>query len=340
MPATPESQGPLALLLMDLGGPDSLEAVKPFLFNLLSDPLVLDIPFGPGARRALARFIVWRRHKTSRGYYERIGGKSPIGPLTAELGVKVAAELEKRLSRTVRSYVGFRCWHPFISEALESVKNDGLRRVIGLSLFPQYHRATTLSCILELRRLTEGSLDFDVSVVDRFARDGGYLDAVAQTVREGLDHWRPDERPNVHVLFSAHGAIQSVIDAGDPYKDECEAVVKGVLSRLPDVRASTLAYQSRATSAEWLKPYTDLTLKSLARSGVKDVLMVPISFASDNVETLYEMDILYAGMAKEAGITRFHRAPAMNGRPSFVAALASLVERHLREMDALRREVA
>jgi protoporphyrin/coproporphyrin ferrochelatase len=332
---------PLALLLLNLGGPDSLDAVKPFLLNLFSDPLVLDIPFGPFARKLLAHYIVWSRLEESKGFYEKIGGRSPIRPLTEEQGTALANELGKRLNRTVHAYPAFRCWHPYIKEALDQAKTDGCRRVVGLSMFPQYHRATTASCILELRQLTDEATDVDVSFVDRFARDPGYLDAISETVGEGLATWTEAERGRVHVLFSAHGAIQSVIDAGDPYQEDIEATVAGIRERLPEIATrSTLAYQSRATPSAWLRPYTPNTIERLAKENVKDLVVVPISFVSDHVETLYEIDILYGELAKKCGITTFRRAPALNARPSFINALASLVERHLTQVESVRREVA
>jgi protoporphyrin/coproporphyrin ferrochelatase len=341
MADTPSAQpSPTALLLLNLGGPDSLDAVKPFLLNLFSDPLVLDIPFGPFARKLLARYIVWNRLEESKSFYEKIGGRSPIGPLTDQQGEALARELSRRLNRPFRAYPAFRCWHPYIGEALEKAKSDGCRRIVGLSLFPQYHRATTASCILELRQLTDESSDFDVSFIDRFAREGAYHEAVAETVREGLATWPEADRSRVHVLFSAHGAIKSVIDAGDPYQEEIEATVAGIRERVPEVTASTLSYQSRATPSEWLQPYTDKTIQRLGQEGIKDLLVVPISFVSDHVETLYEVDILYAELAKKSGIATFRRVPSLNARPSFVAALTSLVERHLSQVDAVRKEVA
>jgi ferrochelatase len=332
--------GPTAVLLMNLGGPDSLDAVKPFLLNLFNDPLVLDVPFGPMARGLLARYIVWSRLDESKGFYKKLGGRSPIGPLTDEQGAALSAELSKRRGTPFRAYTAFRCWHPYIAEALAKAKADGCKRLVALSLFPQYHRATTASCVLELRQLVDEEPSIDLSYIDRFARYPGYLDAVAETIREGLATWPEDARSKVHVLFSAHGAIQSVIDGGDPYQEEIEATVAGLRERLAPGTASTLSYQSRATSAQWLTPATDHTLRRLGKEGVTDLLVVPISFVSDHVETLYEIDILFAEIANKAGIKTFRRAPSLNSRPSFIGALATLIETHLDQVAAVRKEVA
>lgn len=331
---------PVALLLLNTGGPDSLEAVRPFLVNFFSDPMVISLPIGFGLQALVGRLIAWSRAKTSRGYYQAIGGRSPIGPLTEEQGRAVAEELARRSGGRFVPFNAFRYTRPFIHDALEAAKAQGIRRVVGLSMFPQYCRATTGSCLYVLRQLTGESPDVDVSFVDRFARNGGYLDALAECVREGLGTFDPDLRKDVHVVFSAHGVPQSLVAEGDPYQEEIEATVAGLRERLPEIGAFTLAYQSRATSAEWLRPYTDEVLGRLGAAKTRAVLVVPVSFVSDHVETLYEVDVYFAKLAREAGIATMRRSPSLNARPSFVRALADIVERHLAEVAAVRREVA
>jgi protoporphyrin/coproporphyrin ferrochelatase len=309
-----------AVLLLQMGGPDSIEAVEPFLFNLFSDRDIIRI--GPAFLQPLiARFIARRRAPKSEAFYAAIGGRSPIRELT-ELQARA---LEGALGPEFRCFVAMRYWRPTTVEALAAVKREGISRILALSLYPHYSRATTGSSINELQRvLGEAGTGFDVSYIDRFYNHPLYLEALAMRIREGLAGF-PD-RLGVHILFSVHSLPQSLIDGGDPYLDHILETVRLVMERFGDIDYH-LAFQSRAGPVKWLEPSTEEMLKRLAAAGCGELLVVPLSFVSDHIETLYEIDIQYAEEARLLGIGHFRRAPALNDAPPFIECLADLVRK-------------
>ena len=310
------------VLLLQLGGPDSLEAVEPFLENLFRDPFLIRIPFLKGPlRRWFARAVARRRAPHVRGLYAEIGGRSPIRPLTEAQ----ARRLEEELGPGFRCYVAFAAWTPFIREAVAQARADGCTRLVGVSLFPQWCSATTESVFFDLRRAVAGRLP--VAEVDRYPDDPGYLDSLASTVHEALRRF-PDPR-RVHVLFSAHGIPRSLVRRGDPYQREIHRTVEGVRQRLPAGQGWSLSYQSKVGPVKWLEPASIDHIPELARQGVREILIVPVAFVSDHIETLHEQRILLAGVAKAAGIERYEVANAINDCRLYAQALARLVRQAL-----------
>ena len=227
-----------AVLLLQMGGPDSLDAVEPFLLNLFADRDIIRI--GPAFLQPLiSRFIVKRRAPKSEACYKRIGGKSPIRELT-ELQARA---LEELLGPEFRCFVAMRYWKPSTTEALAAIKREGISRVIALSLYPHYSRATTGSSVNELKRvLGEAGVKFDVSFIDRFYDHPLYIEALAERIEQGLARF--PERDEVHLLFSAHSLPQSFIEEGDPYLDHILTTVRLVMDRL-----GTLEYHLAAMPA-------------------------------------------------------------------------------------------
>ncbi|HVD92988.1 MAG TPA: ferrochelatase [Vicinamibacterales bacterium] len=324
-----------AILLFNLGGPDDLASVEPFLVNLFSDREIIELPGGAALQPVLARAIAKLRGPSVRRNYARIGGGSPQLRLTREQ----AGALETRLNagrcggRTFRVFVAMRYSRPSCEDALTAIAAAGIRRIVTLTLFPQYSNATTGSSRREFDRVIAkavwGSMKFEVTHIDRYAVDPRYLDAMSQTVISAWDAIPAARRHDAVVLFSAHGLPQRFIDAGDPYVEQIEATRRGILDRIKLPNRQVLAYQSRTGPVKWIGPGTDEMLHRLADYGVHDVLVVPLSFVSDHIETLYEVDILFAGVAARAGITGYYRTAALNTSPLFISALAGLVERHL-----------
>jgi ferrochelatase len=227
-----------------------------------------------------------------------------------------------------------RYWSPDAAAALASMAAAGISRLVTLTLYPQYSRATTGSSANELERTLarpEWRGRFRVTGIDRYPADPLYLDALADTVRSGLEGFPAATRDEVVLLFSAHGLPQSFIDAGDPYVGETERTVRGVLERLRVPNRWRLGFQSRTGPVAWIGPGTEEVLGELGREGVRQVLMVAVSFVSDHIETLYEIDQLFKAGAAKAGIVDYRRSPALNTHPLFVEALAGLVERHVAE---------
>lgn len=326
IPLRPRPSPPhTGVLLLNLGGPDSLDAVEPFLVNLFTDPFLIRLPLRGAPRRWFAKWVARRRAPHVRKLYAEIGGRSPIGPLTEAQ----ARRLEEELGRGYRCYVAFSAWDPYIRDAVAQARADGCTRLVGVSLFPQWCSATTESAFFDLRKAVAalprdpGAGALPLAEVDRYPEDPQYLDALASTVLEAL---RRFEKPqDVHVLFSAHGIPQSLIRRGDPYQREIQATVKGVLSRLPPGQRWSLSYQSKVGPVKWLEPATANHLPELAKIGVKQVLVVPVAFVSDHIETLHEQRILLAGIALAAGIQRYEVANAINDCRLFARALARLV---------------
>lgn len=306
-----------AVLLLQMGGPDSLDAVEPFLLNLFSDREIIKI--GPAwLQPIISRFIVKKRKAHVEENYALIGGKSPLRELTEEQ----AEALEKSLGSDYRCFIAMRYWRPSTLEALAGIRSAGITDITVLSLYPHYSRATTGSSIKELKRiLAEAKADFNVKYIDSFYNDNGYIDAMEEKIREGLALFHP--LADVELLFSAHSLPQSFIDEGDPYLNHVTESVRLVMERfeLPH----HLSFQSRAGPVKWLEPSTDDMLKRLAESGVKNLLVIPLSFVSDHIETLHEIDIEYSKKAWELGIAKFERMPSLNSSPAFIAALAQMV---------------
>jgi ferrochelatase len=307
-----------AVLLLQMGGPDSLDAVEPFLLNLFTDRDIIRI--GPSLLQPLiARFIVRRRAPRVMENYRQIGGKSPLRELTEAQ----ARSLEEQLGSGYRCFVAMRYWHPTTIEALAAIKREGISRIAALSLYPHYSRATTGSSINELKRVLEAAgVKFEVSYIDRFFDHPRYIDALVEKIEEGLAGF-PD-RSGVKLLFSAHSLPQSFIDDGDPYLAHIEETVRLVMARLSGVQHH-LAFQSRAGPVKWLEPSTDDMIKQLAAEGCRELLMVPLSFVSDHIETLHEIDIEYATEARHLGIADFRRIASLNSSPAFIDCLADLV---------------
>ena len=307
-----------AVLLLQMGGPDSLDAVEPFLLNLFADRDIIRI--GPAWLQPLiARFIVKRRAPKVEACYEKIGGRSPIRELTEAQ----AAALEKRLGDGYRCFAAMRYWRPSTIEALAAIRKEGISRVVALSLYPHYSRATTGSSINEVKRITaQAGVEFDISYIDRFYDHPLYIEALAARVREGLEKLSGGD--GAQILFSAHSLPQSFIDDGDPYLDHILETVRLVMASIGDIPYH-LSFQSRAGPVKWLEPSTEEMLKGLAANGCDNLLVVPLSFVSDHIETLYEIDIQYAQDAKALGIANFQRAQSLNDSPLFMECLADLV---------------
>lgn len=307
-----------AILLLQMGGPDSLEAVEPFLLNLFSDRDIIKI--GPAFLQPfIARRIVKRRAPQSAENYRQIGGKSPLLELTIQQG----KELEKSLGNRYSSFVAMRYWKPFAAEALQEIAGQGIRRIVALSLYPHYSRATSGSSFNDLERaLKDCGTSFKVSYIRQFFDHPLYIAALVEKIEQGLAQFA--DRSRVQLFFSAHSLPQSFISDGDPYLDHITTTVRLVMEQFNDV-THHLAFQSRAGPVKWLEPSTDEKLKELAAQGHQDVLIVPLSFVSDHIETLHEIDIEYAEAAHALGITNFRRMDSLNSSPTFIACLAELV---------------
>lgn len=321
--------GRVGVLLLNLGGPEQLEDVRPFLFNLFSDPEIIRLPFS-WLQKPLAWMISTSRAKKSQENYKEIGGGSPLRRITEEQAQELQATLRNK-GYDANVYIGMRYWYPFTEEAIARIKRDHIEELVILPLYPQYSISTSGSSFRLLEKLwNEDATLHNIrhTVVASWYDSPGYLKAMADLIAKELDQF---PNPNdVHVFFSAHGVpISYVEEAGDPYQQEIEACTRLIMQTLNRPNAYSLAYQSRVGPVEWLRPYTEDAIQELADQGIKDMVVVPISFVSEHIETLQEIDIEYREVAEEAGIEHFQRVPALNTHPLFIDDLANIVTKAL-----------
>jgi len=329
-PMTSQPVARTGIVLLNMGGPKTLDDVEPFLLNLFADRELLRLPF----QDALGRFIAKRRTPKVRGLYDRIGGGSPILHWTETQGRGMIERLDAMSPETAphKFYVAFRYVAPSADDALRQMAADGVERAIAFSQYPQYSCTTTGSSLNDLwRGLDRTGLAgrFAWSLIDRWPTHPGFVEAMAQTVREGLLQYDEAERDKVLLMFSAHSLPLSVIDRGDAYPSEVGATVDRVLEQLGLPNPSMLCYQSEVGPVRWLGPSTEDVIKRLAADKRHNVMAIPIAFTSDHIETLSELDLEYGELAHELGLRGFKRAPALNDSPLFLDAMADIVHEHV-----------
>ncbi len=316
----------LAVVLFNLGGPDGPKAVRPFLFNLFNDPAIITLP-GP-ARLALASLISTTRAKSARANYARMGGGSPLLPeTTAQAGVLQASLEQAHPDLDVRLFIAMRYWAPDSKQTAAAVKAFAPDEIVLLPLYPQFSSTTTASSLAAWRKVYDGP---GVSrAVCCYPLAEGFIEAHARKIVEA---WQAAGSPQpVRVLFSAHGLPEQVITGGDPYQAQIEAAAAAIAARLQPLGTDLdwqVCYQSRVGRLKWLGPYTPQALEGAARDG-KGVVVCPISFVSEHIETLVELDHEYAELANSFGCTAYVRVPALGVDAGFISALAGIVQKAL-----------
>jgi ferrochelatase len=314
----------IGVVLFQLGGPDSLDAIEPFLYNLFSDPDIIDFPLARLARQPLARLIAANRAKKVRHHYAEIGGRSPIRDLTERQACALEGELRRHLD--ARVVVAMRYWHPLTHEAMQRLAAEQVDEVILLPLYPQYSATTTGSSLREWeRRSAELAFDLPTRVIREFHQHSPYIDSLVERIGQTLDQFGPGEE--VHLVFSAHNVPVAVVEKGDPYPEQIAETMRLVLERGAWRHPAHLCYQSKVGGARWLQPGLDDTIDRLAAAGARNLLVVPIAFVSDHLETLSEIDIEARERAAQRGIRRFALMPGLNDSPRFIQALAGLVQK-------------
>ncbi len=318
----------IGIVLFQLGGPDSLQAVEPFLLNLFLDPDI--IPMGPLGflRKPLAKLISSRRSIPVAGKYAEIGRRSPIGLLTERQRVRLVDAVSPYIDPV--AVTAMRYWHPLTAEAVDTLRRAGpLDEIVLLPLYPHFSYATTLSSLKEWQRVYGKSNGGPkVCTIGQFYNHPRYVQAVVQRIGSILRQF-PDSSP-IHLVFSAHGLPMSLVEKGDPYPQQIEETVRLVCEagsrQYPGwPRTHLLCYQSRVGSAKWLQPPLTGTIERLGHEGVKEMLVVPISFVTEHIETLHEINIEARDEAKKVGIERFRMMPAVGDSPLFIGALKELV---------------
>jgi ferrochelatase len=315
----------VGVVMFQLGGPDAPEAIEPFLYNLFCDPDIINFPGAWLARRPLAWWIAHRRARAVADHYAAIGGHSPIRLLTE----RQARALERALAERcdAKCFVAMRYWHPLTREAVAAVRATLLDDLVLLPLYPQYSLATTVSSMKEWTRLYRPSAAQSPAVhtIKEFYNHPLYIQALTERITAALRHFA--DPTGVHFVFSAHGLPISLVDRGDPYPQQVQETVRLVLERGEWKYDHTLCYQSRVGRQRWLEPSLPATIERLAHEGRKKLLLIPLSFVTEHIETLHEINIEAREEARHLGVEQFEMMPALGDSPTFIAALADLVLR-------------
>ena len=317
---------PTALILLNMGGPDSLEAVEPFLYNLFSDRELIQLPLGSVLQKPFARLLSHFRARKVVENYRAIGGRSPLLDWTR----KQAAGIASRLGEHVHPYVIMRYWQPRAEEVIREIRAAGLETAVVVSMYPHYTGATTGSSINDFKRAVARVYpELEYQLIEEWYDWPGYLDALAQRINDGLDSFHELMRDEVQILFSAHALPQKFIDRGDPYDQQVEETAIEAMQRVGNYDWS-ISYQSRSGPVRWMEPGTEEVIEGLGMAGYRALLMVPVSFVSDHIETLEEIDMQYRELATRNGIVQFCRAPSLNDHADFLDAMAALVRDRVR----------
>jgi ferrochelatase len=316
-----------AVILFNLGGPDEIKAVKPFLFNLFNDPAIIDLP--KAARWLAAKVISGRRKAKATAIYNKMGGKSPI----LELTNLQAQALEKYLSAQgengggdktdYRVFVSMRYWHPMSDTVVKNVKNYAPDRIILLPLYPQFSTTTTASSFKDWdRAAAKAGLNAQTTKICCYPSDFNFIAAHAKLIRDA--YWKASESGKPRVLFSAHGLPEKVVKKGDPYQWQVEKTVSMITQVLAIEELDyVICYQSRVGLLKWLEPSVEAEIKRAGNEKIP-VLTVPVTFVSEHSETLVELDIDYRNLAEKSGVTGYVRVPSLGTEPLFIEALAEL----------------
>ncbi|XP_049638057.1 ferrochelatase, mitochondrial [Suncus etruscus] len=319
------------ILMLNMGGPETLADVHDFLLRLFLDRDLMTLPF----QNKLAPFIAKRRTPKIQEQYSKIGGGSPIKRWTSTQGAGMVELLDQLSPATAphKYYIGFRYVHPLTEEAIEEMESDGLERAIAFTQYPQYSCSTTgssLNAIFRFYREAGRQPRMKWSTIDRWPTHPLLIQCFAENIQKELELFPPEKRNEVVILFSAHSLPLSVVNRGDPYPQEVGATVQRVMDKLAFSNPYRLVWQSKVGPMPWLGPQTEETIRGLCKRGRKNVLLVPIAFTSDHIETLYELDIeCCQELARECGAESIRRAESLNGNPLFSKALADLVLAHI-----------
>ena len=330
----PECASRPGIMMVNMGGPDSLDSVKPFLLNLFSDPDIFKLPLSFLTQKLLANVIVNSRIEEAKKNYKKMGGRSP----QYELSLKQVKAVEESLlnhGHDVPVVLAMRYWHPMADTAVSQLLAHGVDHIIVLPLYPHYSSTTTGSNVNEIKRELErrNASDIKLTVINDYHQDAGYLQAVAETIQECLETHRW-QCPNdaVRVMFSAHSLPKKYVKRRkDPYPDQIQACITTLMERHFPNNEWDLAYQSKVGKMPWIGPSTDGVIQYYSALGWDNILIVPISFVCEHIETLVEIDMDYIGLAKEMGIQNIHRANTVGIRPTFINALTNLVLPYLRD---------
>jgi ferrochelatase len=315
-----------ALIISNMGGPDSLAAVRPYLSNLFRDPYIIDIPMPRMVRERFARWLAKKREPESKAIYEKIGGKTPLTAITQQQAALLQESLNAAGVDDFKVFAAMRYWHPLIDDVWREIVTEGFKKLVVLTLFPYYSKSTTGSLVKHIEYLNRGR-DFDeknLIVIDRFGGHPAFVKAMAEQIKRVLDGDIDSHEEPVDILLSAHSVPLRSIKKGDPYRDEVENSANAIRDLLPGSVGLHLSYQSKLGPVKWLEPNTSDKIGELAKKGVKNLLVYPLGFVADNSETVYEIGTLFKKQALDKGIETFRSIEALNTDALFIDALKQI----------------
>lgn len=317
----------IGIVVLNLGGPDSIEAIEPFLYNLFCDPDIFNLPFG---QKLFAKIISNRRAPKVAEEYKLIGGKSPINEWTE----KQRSMLENKVRNEnpnvhIDVLTAMRYWNPLTKETAECVERNEYDKVILLPLYPHFSISTTGSSFNEWKRVFKGDMS-KVTYIEPYYEQENYINAINERIDQTLLKFREEIRSNVQIVFSAHGTPMSMVRNGDLYSIHIKSTVDKVMSMRNYSHEHHLCYQSKVGPVKWLTPGTDTMIKQLSEKDKKHLLIVPISFVSDHVETLFELDIEYRHVADEVNIESYIVMEGLNDSETFIQALSEIVSKEIK----------
>ena len=323
----------IAVILFNLGAPDNMKAVEPFLFNLFFDKHIIRSPLI--FRFLLARFISKKRAKTASGIYEMMGGKSPLFENT----LKQAKSLEKNLQDLgkFKCFIAMRYWNPMSMEVAKAVKTWNPDEIILLPLYPQFSTTTTLSSFREWQKVCN-KINFKKPTYRLccYPKNSGFINAAAELLEDSLKKIK--DKKNYRILFTAHGLPKKIIRDGDPYQWQIEQTVKAIISQIKNIPESVICYQSRVGRMEWIKPYTE---DEIIRAGMqgKSIIIMPVAFVSEHSETLVELDHEYYELAKENHVKNYVRIGTVSEDKKFILGLKAEIENIIAQKQPLNRSI-
>ena len=320
----------VAVVLFQLGGPDSIDAVGPFLYNLFRDPDIFDFPGVFLARNLFARRVSSSRAKPVAEHYREIGGKSPINELTESQ----ARDLERSLRAdgiSASVFVAMRYWRPLTEDAIRAILEKTFDRIVLLPLYPHFSRATTYSSVNEWNRKIAGKKisGIPTSLVCCYPDHPLYIEALVENIQGTLGRFQSVDPKDIDLVFSAHGVPVDFIAKGDPYQLHIEETVRTTMARGGWISPHRVCFQSKVGTSKWLEPSLHATMAALANDGRRNLLVIPIAFVTEHIETLHEINIEAREEALRYGILRFEMMPALNSHPKFIRCLAELVKEQI-----------
>lgn len=318
--------GKIAVILSNMGGPDNIQAIPEYLENIFNDPDIIDIPLPIHLRKILVKYIVKKRSPKTEKIYQKIGGASPLTKITEIQAQKLSSYLNENSSEEFKIFIGMRYWKPFLTNTWQEILDQKFEQIIIFSQYPQYSTTTTGSIENLLKNLLKKSENFSgkVEIIKSYCDNSNYIQAIVNQIE--LEFSRTIKSNEfVDLIFSAHAIPLSRINKGDPYENEIEKTFLAVKKFLPKNVRMHKAYQSKLGPVKWLGPDIESVIADLARLGRKKIFIYPVSFVTDNSETVYEIDMLYRDFAHNAGIRDYYCFTALNTNPDFIKTMAEII---------------